>query len=254
MIGSIKVRTSDITWISDNSTGGPISRFNETIAYDFTSAIPGTRPEMFQVISTRSTTGGLLVRFRIAEACASVANEESGFGPARRLLAVDGIPSVQNVTTQMRAQLTDPDSVILRGVVSSSVDSQSLTVTDPTVTVEEQESILEALGDFPIGGWIGIGAGVAVLSAVGIGCWCNSRSKRAKKDNDILKSETAVEVATPKTPAYVAGLASPSTPAKPVQPPQPVLPPNWTEQRTDAGDVYYYNTVTGVSEWVLPTK
>ena len=53
--------------------------------------------------------------------------------------------------------------------------------------------------------------------------------------------------------AAAAAAAAPAPPAGWRPPPPPAaLPPNWTEYFNEEGVPYYYNSVTGATEWLRP--
>ena len=68
-------------------------------------------------------------------------------------------------------------------------------------------------------------------------------------------ADSSVQIGRPKTVVH-AGLKEPSSRPKPPPPPSapPVLANGWEETRTAAGDVYYYNLVTGETRWEPPEE
>ena len=65
--------------------------------------------------------------------------------------------------------------------------------------------------------------------------------------------ESSVQLGRPKTAVH-AGLTEPSSRPKPPPPPRAptALANGWEETHTEAGDVYYFNLVTGETRWQPP--
>lgn len=234
--GTIKIAFSGSTeWINSTGAGSHLWRFNDTFSNDLAAAIPGTKPAMFQVVSIKAVSGGIVVKFYIMQNCPKVSTawqsedfhvesveynlEISG---ARKLLqqieeiTEDAAPLPQAINATLLTQVSDDDSGIYKGVITSQADMTSLSITEPKddVIVPDDKSDTSSKTSFfdivPL--WascIGIVGIVALIAGVVpmVRCW--RRSQKAKKlaevlDHSQLPVEFPVHVTSPTSAGEMA--------------------------------------------------
>jgi hypothetical protein len=253
------IRSQDLTWITDTTVDGAVWRFNQTFETDFASAIPGTSPRHFEVTDVSASGADVVVRFRIKQECGIIATDGEAIADnfGRRLLQEQSIvfigvvPPVANITESIRLQLADSSSDLYRGVITSSASGE-FSVEDPAGIAGQSGSGSQppithttpktAIADMlPLWGWIAASMGAFLLITLLIVFCCVRKRKAAASAQKKMK-----EVATEPAKSPTASMSPTSSTEAP-------LPEGWTQQTAPDGQIYYYNTATGVSEWVRPT-
>jgi len=224
--GTIKIAFSGSTeWINSTGAGSHLWRFNDTFSNDLVAAIPGTKPAMFQVVSVKAVSSGIVVKFNIMQNCPKVSNawQSEDFhvesveydlevSAARKLLqqieeiTQDAAPLPQAINSTLKFQVNDDDSGLYKGVITSQADMTSLSITEPKEVIVPDDKSSSETSFFDIvplwASCIGIVGIVALIIAVVpmVRCW--RRSQKAKKlaeviDHSKLPVEFPVTVNSP---------------------------------------------------------